>query len=270
MIQSGSAIRRRSYRQKGSHFVPNFHNDHRLSLSNLRMRGSGMPYRVDQVRLLRKPIVRQRFLERFLFRNPALSGMRQPRERFRLFRAFLPGRLFGCWKLAGNLRFRDMVPRNPQQVRGLLDLALPELRAGRVHRWSVYRPLREYLRKRGLGMNCQLRKEDEFHAVCIVCKRRIRTKDHTLVRVKCPGKREPSAIEKAANYAKAVTAHFLTGAETRADKEVEELLRICQTCSRFDHTREVCTRCGCVINKHKNALRNKLRMKSQHCPEKLW
>ena len=268
MIQSGSAIRRRSYRQKGSHFVPNFHNHHPISLSNLRMRGSGMPYRVDRVRLLRKPIVRQRFLERFLFRNPALSGMRQPRERFRLFRAYLPGRLFGCWKLAGNLRFRDMVPRNPQQVRGLLDLALPELRAGRVHRWSVYRPLREYLRKRGLGMNCQLRKEDELHAVCTVCGRRIRTKDHTQVRVKCPGNRQLSSVGKLKTYAQAVTRHLLTGCETRTDEEVSDLLNLCRNCESY--RAETCTVCGCRINSGKSAFANKLRMKTQKCPKGKW
>lgn len=119
-------------------------------------------------------------------------------------------------------------------------------------------------------MNCQFRKEEELRAVCIVCGRRIRTKDHTQVKVKCPGNRQLSSVGKLKTYAQAVTRHLLTGCETRTDEEVEELLRICQTCPRFDHTREVCTRCGCVINKHKNALRNKLRMKSQHCPEKKW
>lgn len=147
-------------------------------------------------------------------------------------------------------------------------MAFPGLRAGGIQRRSVYRSMRKHLRKRGLGMNCQLRKEDELHAVCTVCGRRIRTSYYPLVKVKCPGKRELSTAGKLKNYARAVTRHILTGCETRTDEEVSELLNICRTCDHYQNG--TCSVCGCRINSGKSAFANKLRMKTQKCPKGKW
>ncbi|MBE6429169.1 MAG: hypothetical protein E7028_11455 [Planctomycetaceae bacterium] len=117
-------------------------------------------------------------------------------------------------------------------------------------------------------MNCQLRKEDELHAVCTVCGRRIRTKDHTQVRVKCPGNRQLSSVGKLKTYAQAVTRHLLTGCETRTDEEVSELLNLCRTCGHYQNG--TCSVCGCRINSNSSAFTNKLRMKTQKCPKGKW
>ena len=70
------------------------------------------------------------------------------------------------------------------------------------------------------------------------------------------------------NYANAVIKHYASGAKRRDDSEVEKILEICKGCSFFDSG--TCQKCGCRCNSSKYPLMNKLRMESQHCPEKKW
>lgn len=119
-------------------------------------------------------------------------------------------------------------------------------------------------------MNCQFQKADAAHCECIVCGRRVRGEDPDRIYCACPGRRGPSVIEKAANYAKAVTQHVLTGSQTRTDEEVSELMQLCESCEHYDQQIGRCGVCGCRCNKSKSAWLNKLRMASQHCPKGKW
>jgi len=62
--------------------------------------------------------------------------------------------------------------------------------------------------------------------------------------------------------------HIATGGEKRTDEEVAELLRLCEECEYYSDGR--CTVCGCRLSNGKNAFTNKLRMKSQSCPNGRW
>lgn len=117
-------------------------------------------------------------------------------------------------------------------------------------------------------MLCDFFQKDESHAQCRICGRRVRTRDLTLLRVKCPGKGELSAAGKLKNYARAVTRHILTGCETRTDEEVSKLLNVCRACEFYED--ETCRICGCRINSNPSAFTNKLRMKTQKCPKGKW
>lgn len=74
----------------------------------------------------------------------------------------------------------------------------------------------------------------------------------------------PGLIEMAAHYVQAVVKHVATGGQTRDDSEVDRLLSICQTCEFFRNG--YCKICGCRCNRSRNAFLNKLRMRSQRCP----
>ena len=105
---------------------------------------------------------------------------------------------------------------------------------------------------------------------CSVCGLRVEADDPTKIYAACPGspRRFPPLLKQVKTYAKAVAKHIATGMETRTDEEVINLLQICETCEHFSEDR--CTICGCRLNNSKNAFANKLRMKSQSCPEGKW
>ena len=87
------------------------------------------------------------------------------------------------------------------------------------------------------------------------------------IRLDCPG---PSLAQQVAHYAEAVATHIATGAKTRTDDEVARLLGMCQTCEHYDAERSRCRVCGCRLSTASNALTNKLRMTTQHCPRGRW
>ncbi len=119
-------------------------------------------------------------------------------------------------------------------------------------------------------MNCQFEKIDSEHVRCKVCGLTVHAKDPTKVFTGCPGepRKFPPLLKQARNYAKAVTEHVASGMQTRTDEEVINLLQICETCEKYSDGR--CTVCGCRVSSEKNAFANKLRMKSQKCPEGRW
>lgn len=119
-------------------------------------------------------------------------------------------------------------------------------------------------------MLCQFEKIDDVTARCKVCGREIISPDFTRVYATCSGepRKFPPLLKQAHNYAKALARHVATGMQTRTDEEVINLLQICETCEHFSEDR--CTICGCRLNNSKNAFVNKLRMKSQSCPEGKW
>lgn len=109
---------------------------------------------------------------------------------------------------------------------------------------------------------------------CSVCGREIKAPKDTIVSAYCQVQEqkqdEPNLRKKIVHYVEAVIQHYATGAKTRTDEEVEQLLTICQQCEKYNAVREYCRVCGCKCNNLKNAFLNKLRMESQHCPEKKW
>ena len=75
------------------------------------------------------------------------------------------------------------------------------------------------------------------------------------------------------HYAASVARHVATGAHTRTDAEVARLLALCQSCEKYVPTSPTsgrCTLCGCRCNAGRNALTNKLRMSTEHCPISRW
>lgn len=118
-------------------------------------------------------------------------------------------------------------------------------------------------------MNCKFNYDKEKQAwICSRCGRIVAVPESNKVIAVCTA--EPTLIEKAVNYTKAVATHIATGSHTRTDAEVEERLQICKKCENFNLNKGYCTRCGCRCNANKSAFTNKLRMKSQKCPEGKW
>lgn len=72
------------------------------------------------------------------------------------------------------------------------------------------------------------------------------------------------------NYAKAVTKWFANGRPVRSDEEVGKLLDICKGCEHYNAERSACKICGCNLNLSQNAMVNKLRMATEHCPIGKW
>ena len=103
---------------------------------------------------------------------------------------------------------------------------------------------------------------------CDICRIKLYTSGdiHDII-VDCPG---PSLGQQVAHYAEAVATHIATGSKTRTDDEVLRLLDICQSCEFYDPDHSRCRVCGCRLSTAANALTNKLRMVSQHCPKKKW
>ena len=80
----------------------------------------------------------------------------------------------------------------------------------------------------------------------------------------------PTLPRKVIHYTHAVATHLLTGSQTRTDEEVTALLTICHSCDHLDHGSGSCNLCGCRCNRQKSPFVNKLRIKSQKCPEEKW
>ncbi len=85
-------------------------------------------------------------------------------------------------------------------------------------------------------------------------------------------KHGPGPIRRAANFAKAVTGHVLTGRETVDDATRQWRLEQCLACEQYyDSQKETCThpQCGCGIKKQRGVI-DKLSWASQRCPIGRW
>ena len=73
------------------------------------------------------------------------------------------------------------------------------------------------------------------------------------------------------NYARAVQRWIKAGRPVRDDARVAEIYDTkCRPCRHFDQNRETCTICGCFVRRSGSALRNKIKMATEHCPEGKW
>jgi len=74
---------------------------------------------------------------------------------------------------------------------------------------------------------------------------------------------------KLLTYAAAVRRWIAAGRPTRTDAETKRIYEtICRPCDHFDAGG--CRRCGCKLDPHAPALINKIRMKTETCPEGEW
>ena len=67
-------------------------------------------------------------------------------------------------------------------------------------------------------------------------------------------------------YARALVRWTAAGCPQRTDEEVDEIVKICEDCKPYykaDSGR--CSKCGCRINASNLAIKNKARMKTEHC-----
>lgn len=75
--------------------------------------------------------------------------------------------------------------------------------------------------------------------------------------------KQPSILEKIANFATAVTDHVLRGLPMVSDKIYKDRITICENCDRFDKERTLCKECGCYLP-------IKARWAEQKCPIDKW
>lgn len=74
---------------------------------------------------------------------------------------------------------------------------------------------------------------------------------------------EPSLLQKAANFGRAITQHLAAGLPHTDEATVARRLSICQVCEYFDATRTACRKCGCYMEV-------KVKWAEQKCPIGKW
>lgn len=90
----------------------------------------------------------------------------------------------------------------------------------------------------------------------------------------CCGK-NTTLWREAATYAKALYSWLKAGRPRRTGKEIEERFLICEKCEHFFRLkpwRGRCKKCGCYLGRHAKllAIKNKIAMKTEKCPEGKW
>ena len=72
-------------------------------------------------------------------------------------------------------------------------------------------------------------------------------------------------IQQASSYAIALAKWIAAGRPTRSQEQIDAILAThCGPCEHFKN--EACNQCGCKVNKHHAAWRNKLAMGTEACP----
>lgn len=80
------------------------------------------------------------------------------------------------------------------------------------------------------------------------------------------------ALAKAAKYVRAVARWIRAGRPVRSRGEVARIYdELCRPCvPHFNAETGSCRRCGCRVNKSRNALLNKIKMGTEKCPVGKW
>jgi len=112
-------------------------------------------------------------------------------------------------------------------------------------------------------------------SVCKGCKTRLRMQPEAHVEERKPTpkatERIPSISRRIVTYAEAVIEWTAAGRPERSEEEVERIFKEkCCPCKSFDPDKNVCRRCGCRVAADGFALRNKIKMATQHCPKGYW
>lgn len=74
---------------------------------------------------------------------------------------------------------------------------------------------------------------------------------------------EPSLLQKAANFGRAITQHLAAGLPHADEVTVAHRLEVCRACENFDTERTACKVCGC-------SMQIKVRWAEQRCPVNKW
>ena len=77
----------------------------------------------------------------------------------------------------------------------------------------------------------------------------------------------PSLIKQAKKFSVDAIKHAVKGNPTCTQEQINERLKICESCKWFRSNR--CMKCGCACNKNKKYL-NKLAWADQSCPVGKW
>ena len=98
---------------------------------------------------------------------------------------------------------------------------------------------------------------------------------HLDVKPLLPRESKPSEpitiLGQATSYTLAVANWIAAGRPTRTEAEILHILEVkCQTCEQYNVEKQACKRCGCKLNRSKNALRNKIAMATENCPIGRW
>lgn len=78
---------------------------------------------------------------------------------------------------------------------------------------------------------------------------------------------DPSFIDKIKNLSHSIYKHINNGFVLASDEEIKRRFGICQSCEYFKNN--LCTQCGCPVNRSKNYI-SKLSWKSEDCPVNKW
>lgn len=72
-------------------------------------------------------------------------------------------------------------------------------------------------------------------------------------------------------WAKAVADWLIAGMPVRPMEEVERIeTTVCRPCEHYNEPDGRCKLCRCCVNKKAQAVRNKIRMKTEQCPIGKW
>ncbi len=84
--------------------------------------------------------------------------------------------------------------------------------------------------------------------------------------------KEPTMIEKAANYVASTAKHIANGMELRTQEEIDAIYEICKGCEFFKAKKGgfKCGKCGCSLNTNASHVNNKLARRSDSCPDGRW
>lgn len=82
-----------------------------------------------------------------------------------------------------------------------------------------------------------------------------------------PRVRQPSILQKAANFATSAAAHVAAGMPQATQEQIDARFAVCQTCEHFDG--RACRLCGCPVVRER-AFVSKLAWANEKCPAGKW
>lgn len=81
----------------------------------------------------------------------------------------------------------------------------------------------------------------------------------------------PTALKQMENYGRAIERWIAAGWPTRSREEVRQIHEdFCAKCDWYDPDWQRCKGCGCKVRPNGIAMLNKIKMKTENCPQNLW
>ena len=92
--------------------------------------------------------------------------------------------------------------------------------------------------------------------------------DYPIIRMQPPTHvNPPPLVVQGINFAAAQARWMLSGCPVRTRAEIEQIVKVCQSCPNFENN--ACNKCGCACTAHQTIL-NKIYLKTENCPEGKW